>query len=117
MKHYAPVFLAAAALAGSAFVWAQSNPTAGGANPFAADLNQRSFTVAGTVVSARSDSLVVRIDDHGHRIPFSLGPGVSPAELRAGSRVSVRYHPTGSAGQMADAVEVIAGPRSGGMRR
>jgi hypothetical protein len=104
------VFLTAAALASSAFVWAQSTP-AGGVNSFAADVNQRSFTVAGTLVSVRSDSLVVRIDDHGHRIPFSLGPGVSRADLRTGSRVSVRYHPTGSAGQTADAVEVIGGPR------
>ena len=110
MKHYGPVFLTAAALASSAFGWAQSTP-AGGVNPFAADVNQRNFTVTGTVVSARSGSLVVKIDDHGHPIPFSLGPSASPAELRAGSRVSVRYHPTGSTGQIADAVEVIAGPR------
>ena len=116
MRHYASVFLAVAALASSAFVWAQSNPAAG-VNPFAADVNQRSVIVTGTVVSVRSGSLVVKIDDHGHPIPFSLGPSVSPAELRAGSRVSVRYHPTGSTGQVADEVAVIAGQRSGGTRR
>jgi hypothetical protein len=116
VRHYGPVFLTAAALASSAFIWAQSTP-AGGANPFAADVNQRSFTVTGTVVSARSGLLVVKIDDHGHPIPFSLGSSVSPADLRAGSRVSVRYHPTGSTGQVADEVAVIAGQRSGGTRR
>ena len=116
MRRYAPVFLTAAALASSAFVWAQTTPAAG-VNPFATDVNQRSFTVTGTVVSVRSGSLVVKIDDHGHTIPFSLGPSVSPAELRAGSRVSVRYHPTGSTGQVADEVAVIAGQRSGGTRR
>ena len=79
MRHYASVFLAVAALASSAFVWAQSNPAAG-VNPFAADVNQRSVIVTGTVVSVRSGSLVVKIDDHGHPIPFSLGP-VAPAEL------------------------------------
>jgi hypothetical protein len=116
VKHYASVFLITAALISSAFVWAQSTPAAG-VNPFAADVNQRSFTVTGTVVSVRSGSLVVKIDDHGHPIPFSLAPSVSPAELRAGSRVSVRYHATGSTGQVADEVAVIAGQRSGGTRR
>jgi len=52
----------------------------------------------------------------GMPIAFSLGP-VSPAELQAGSRVSVRYHPTGSTGQVADEVTVIAGQRSRGTRR
>jgi hypothetical protein len=116
VRHYASVFLTVTALASSAFVWAQSSPVAG-VNRFAPDVNQRSFTVTGTVVSARSGSLVVRIDDHGHTIPFSLGPSVSPTELRAGSRVSVRYHPTGATGQVADEVAVIAGQRSGGARR
>jgi hypothetical protein len=79
-------------------------------------VEQRSFTVTGTVVSARSGALVVRIDDHGHRITFSLGPRVTPGELRAGSRVSVHYRPTGATGQIADEVEVIAGPRGTGPR-
>ena len=104
MKHYVTALVAAAGLASLAF------PASGQSNPFAADVENRSFTVTGTVVSARSGTLVLRIDDHQHRIPFSLGPAVSPAELRAGTRVSVRYHPTGSTGQVADAVE-IAGPR------
>jgi hypothetical protein len=86
-------------------------PASGQPNPFAPDVDQRSFTVTGTVVSVRSGTLVLRIDDHQHRIPFSLGPSVSPAQLRAGTRVSVRYHPTGSTGQAADAVEITAAPR------
>jgi hypothetical protein len=74
-------------------------------------VEQRSFTVTGTLVSARSGALVVSIDDHRHRITFSPGPRVSSAELRAGSRVRVHYHPAGSTGQVADDVEVTAGPR------
>ncbi len=65
MRRYAPVFLTAAALASSAFVWAQT----------------------------------------------------TPADLRAGSRVSVRYHPTGSTGQVADEFAIIASQRSGDTRR
>jgi hypothetical protein len=110
MKHSVTAFLAAG-LASSALALAQGNPAPGQSNRFALDVEQRSFTVTGTVVSARSGALVVKIDDHGHRIPFSLGPRVSPAELRPGSRVSVHYRPTGSTGQIADEVEVIAGPR------
>jgi len=73
--------------------------------------------VTGTVVSERDGSLVLKIDDHGHRIPFSLSRSVSPAELESGARVSVRYHPTGSTGQAADAVEVVArSPRSASRR-
>jgi ferric-dicitrate binding protein FerR (iron transport regulator) len=106
MKHCVTVFLAAG-LASAALGWAQSP----GPSPFGVGVEQRSFTVTGTVVSARSDALIVRIDDHGHRITFSPGPRVSPAELRAGSRVSVHYHPAGSTGQVADEVEVLAGPR------
>ena len=71
--------------------------------------------MTGTVVSARSGSLVVKIDDHGHRSGSRWAPG-HPAELRAGSRVSVRYRPTGSTGQVADDVEVLAGPRGTGAR-
>jgi ferric-dicitrate binding protein FerR (iron transport regulator) len=115
MRHYLTAFLAAG-LASSALALAQGHPATGQSIPLTLDVEQRSFTVTGTVVSARSDALVVRIDDHGHRITFSPGPRVSPAELRAGSRVSVRYHPAGSTGQIADAVEVLAGPRSPGAR-
>jgi hypothetical protein len=95
---------------------AQGNPAAGQSVPLTRDVEQRSFTVTGTVVSFRSGALVVRIDDHGHRISFSLDPRVSPADLRAGSRVRVHYRPTGSTGQVADDVEVLAGSRGTGAR-
>jgi hypothetical protein len=110
MKHYVTVFLVAG-LASSGLAQAQGSPGPGQSSPFVRDVEQRSFTVTGTIVSSRSGALVVRIDDHGQRIPFSLGPRVSPAELRAGSRVRVHYHPTGATGQIADGVEVLA--RSG----
>ncbi len=80
-------------------------------NPFVEKATDRSFMVDGTIVSARGGSLVVRIDDHGHHIPFSLGSGVSASRLEPGSRVSVRYHPSGATGQIADDVQVLAGPR------
>jgi len=115
MKQYVTAFLAAG-LASSAVAWAQSRPAADQSTPFAVDVGQRSFTVAGTLVSARSGALVVRIDDHHHPITFSPGPRVQSAELRAGSRVRVHYHPAGSTGQVADEVEVLAGPRGPGAR-
>jgi hypothetical protein len=111
VKHSLVAFLTAAGLVSSALTWAQSSPPADPSTRFGVDVDHRSFTVTGTVVSVRGGSLVLRIDDHGHRIPFSLGPAVSPAELRPGSRASVRYHPAGSTGQVADAVEILAGPR------
>jgi hypothetical protein len=64
----------------------------------------------GTVVSKSADALVVRIDDHGHRIRFEvdratlLSDGVAP-----GQHVQVTYHPTGSTGQAADSVTVVPG--------
>jgi hypothetical protein len=101
VKHYAIAFLTSAALASSVF-GAQGGSTS---SPFVVAVGQRSFTVTGSVVSVREGSLVVKIDDHGHRIPFTLASSVSTADLRAGSRVAVHYHPTGSTGQVADAVE------------
>ena len=96
-------------MAASAVAWAQYAPAGGQPIPLTTNVEQRVFTVTGTVVSSvRSDTLVVRIDDHQHRITFALGPQVSPAALKAGSRVSVRYHPAGTTGQIADAVEVLA---------
>jgi hypothetical protein len=87
MRHYVTAFLAAG-LVSSALAPAQGAPAAGQSVPLTRNVEQRRFTVTGTVVSARSDALVVRIDDHSHRITFSPGPRVSPAALRAGSRVS-----------------------------
>ena len=66
------------------------------------------ITTTGTVVSKGKDSLVVRIDDHGHRIPFAIDQStVLPDGLTAGRRVRVVYHPTGSTGQRADEVVLL----------
>lgn len=71
------------------------------------------FTTTGTVVAKARDSVVVRIDDHGHRMPFALEqPSVLPSGVSVGSRVSVSYHPTGTTGQTADAVRLLASPPS-----
>lgn len=110
MKPYVTALVTAVGLVSPAFPEVPTSPASSQPNPFAADVDHRSFTVTGTVVSTQSGTLVLRIDDHRHRIPFSLGPTVSPAELRAGTRASVRYHPTGSIGQVADGVE-LTGPR------
>jgi hypothetical protein len=81
---------------------------AASALPLVAGDNQ--FTTTGTVVSTGRDSIVVRIDDHGHKIPFAIdAPTVLPAGIAVGSRVSVTYHPTGSTGQEAEAVRLLGG--------
>jgi hypothetical protein len=76
-----------------------------------AQSNEASLTVTGLVVSTGNTSMVVKIDDGGHPIPFVIGTTtVLPSGLTAGSRVSVRYHPLGSTGQMADEVTLLQGP-------
>jgi hypothetical protein len=104
VKYSALTLLAATGLASWAFA-AQGGPAPDARSPFVAAVTQRGFTVTGTVVSSRDGSLVLKIDDHGHRIPFSLAASVSAAELRPGSRVSVHYHPAGATGQVVDAIE------------
>jgi hypothetical protein len=65
----------------------------------------------GTVVSKAADALVVRIDDHGHRVRFDVDRStILPDGVAAGTHVSVTYHPTGSTGQTVDGVAVV--PRS-----
>jgi hypothetical protein len=66
------------------------------------------ITTTGTLVSKAKDSLVVRIDDHGHRITFAIDRStVLPDGLAAGHRVKVVYHPTGPTGQAADEVVLL----------
>ena len=85
------------------------NSPGSGRDAFVTDTMQRTFVVAGTVVRARNDQLVLHIDDHGHAMPFRLGPGVeAPAP---GSHASVTYHPTGANGQTAEQVQVLQGTR------
>ncbi len=71
---------------------------------------EESVTVSGTVLSTGNTSAVVKIDDHGHAIPFLIGTTtiLPPGGLVVGSHVSVRYHPIGSSGQMADEVSLLS---------
>ncbi len=105
MKHHTKTLLAAAALVAAVAVGTEAARAAD--DPFLANVNARGFTVSGTVVSARGGTLVVRIDDHHHNIPFAVGSGVSISGIKAGQRVSVRYHPSGETGQVADAVQLL----------
>src|SRR5512140_1762675 len=83
------------------------NPNAPGAgnDAFVSDVNQRTFTVTGTVVRESAGQVVLRTDDHRHQITFQRAQGAEP--LRAGSRVSVTYRPSGASGQVADQVQVL----------
>jgi hypothetical protein len=66
------------------------------------------ITIPGTVVSSSVDLLIVRTDDHGHRMTFEVAPGASmPDGLRSGAHVSITYHPLGPTGQAADEVGLI----------
>ena len=67
------------------------------------------IVIPGTVVSSDSGNLILRTDDHGHRMAFVVGPGDlrGRARLRKGAHVSVTYHPLGPTGQAADDVQVI----------
>jgi hypothetical protein len=68
------------------------------------------ITVSGTLESMGSGSMVVRIDQHGHSIPFQIASASQlPSGLKPGSRVTVVYHPLGATGQMADTVTFDSG--------
>lgn len=68
------------------------------------------FLAWGTVVSKGADKLVIRTDDHGHRISFGVdGQTVLPEGLAVGRHVRIAYHPTGSTGQTADQVALVEG--------
>ena len=69
---------------------------------------EHAIVIPGTVVSSDSGNLILRTDDHGHRMPFDVGPAVAlPDGLRKGAHVSVTYHPLGPTGQAADEVLAI----------
>ena len=64
----------------------------------------------GTVVSKSADSLVVKTDDHGHRISFVVDRStVLPEGLAAGRHVRIVYHAMGSTGQTAERVTFVDG--------
>jgi hypothetical protein len=61
----------------------------------------------GRVVARNADEIVLRTDDHGHRITFTVdGDTKLPDDLKVGSHVRIDYHPMGSTGQTADEVEM-----------
>jgi hypothetical protein len=67
----------------------------------------------GKVVKKSSDSLVVRTDDHGHKITFVVDSNtVLPDDLAKGSHVRVVYRANGSKGQTAEKVTVTAAKRA-----
>jgi hypothetical protein len=71
------------------------------------------LVATGKVVSKTSDSLVVRTDDHGHKITFAIDKNtVLPDDLATGGHVRVVYHATGSKGQAADKVTITAPQRA-----
>ncbi|HSD29533.1 MAG TPA: hypothetical protein VLL75_19675 [Vicinamibacteria bacterium] len=89
--------IAALALAGLA-----PNRTAAAVDP------SNRITIPGTVVSSQQDKLIIRTDDHGHRMTFDVGSATAlPDGLRRGAHVSVTYHPLGPTGQTADEVRVV----------
>jgi hypothetical protein len=85
-----------------AFAMAVSGPSLAGAVD-----REHAITIPGTVVSSDAGALVIRTDDHGHRMPFDVGPATSLPSLRKGAHVSVTYRPLGLTGQVADEVLVI----------
>jgi hypothetical protein len=71
------------------------------------------FVADGKVVAKNADQIVVRTDDHGHRIAFAIDRStVLPEELVIGRHVHVVYHPMGSTGQTADNVSVTPAMRA-----
>jgi len=71
------------------------------------------FVANGKVVAKNADSLVVRTDDHGHKIAFAIDRStVLPDGLEVGRHVRVVYHPMGSTGQTADTVTATAPTRA-----
>jgi hypothetical protein len=66
------------------------------------------LVATGKVVSKTSDSLVVRTDDHGHRITFDIDRSTAlPDGVAVGKRVRVLYRANGSTGQTAERVSLL----------
>ena len=102
-------------LVGLAFVLSGSLLAAGPAAAGTGDVVNGGMPLVaeGKVVARSADSLVVRTDDHGHRIAFAVDRStVMPADLAAGSHVRVVYHALGSTGQAADEVKVVSPRRA-----
>jgi hypothetical protein len=70
------------------------------------------YVANGTVVAKTADSVVIRTDDHGHKITFAVDRStVLPGDIKVGQHVRVVYHPMGATGQTADTV-AIAPPQA-----
>jgi hypothetical protein len=66
------------------------------------------LVATGKVVAKTSDSLVVRTDDHGHRITFDVESRTAlPDGLAVGRHVRVLYRANGSTGQTAERVSLL----------
>lgn len=72
------------------------------------------YVANGTVVAKTADSVVIRTDDHGHKITFAVDRStVLPGDITVGRHVRIVYHPMGATGQTADTV-AIAPPQTTG---
>jgi hypothetical protein len=66
------------------------------------------LVATGTVVQKQSDKLVIRTDDHGHKITFEIDRSTSlPDALGAGKHVQIEYRADGSTGQTAERVTLV----------
>lgn len=65
------------------------------------------LVATGKVVAKSEEQLVVRTDDHGHKIEFVIERSTAvPDDVAVGKHVRVVYHATGSTGQTADTVAI-----------
>jgi hypothetical protein len=63
------------------------------------------WLATGKVVAKSADKIVLRTDDHKHKVAFAVDRStVLPSGLKVGQHVSIVYHPIGSTGQTADTV-------------
>jgi hypothetical protein len=70
------------------------------------------YVANGTVVAKTADSVVIRTDDHGHKVTFAIErTTVLPGDITVGRHVRVVYHPMGATGQTADTM-AIAPPQT-----
>ena len=70
------------------------------------------YIANGTVVAKTADSVVIRTDDHGHKVTFAIDRTTAlPGDIAVGRHVRVVYHPMGATGQTADTM-AIAPPQT-----
>jgi hypothetical protein len=95
-----PSLIAVALLAGG--------PALTGASPGKVVKGGVDLVATGKVVSKTSDKLVLRTDDHGHKITFDVDNRTAlPDGLAVGRHVRVEYRANGSTGQTAEQVSVV----------